>query len=100
MIITTDNYQEALKTDKILILDFATKACVPCVILKAILEEIESENENITIGTVYIEDNQDIAIKFGIMSVPSMVIIKDGKLIKKISGLKEKSYIEKILKKL
>ena len=45
MIITTDNYQEALKTDKILILDFATKACVPCVILKAILEEIESENE-------------------------------------------------------
>lgn len=96
--IVSNNYDEYVVNNKdIVILEFGATNCGPCKILNSVLEEIEKENTNITIGKVNIEDSSDIAIKFGIMSIPSMVILKDNKVIEKINGLKEKEFIEKLI---
>nr|WP_317358945.1 thioredoxin family protein [uncultured Tyzzerella sp.] len=98
--ILNSNYDEYVTNNKnFVILDFGATNCAPCKILNNILEEIDKQYENITIGKINIEENIDIAVKFGIMSVPAIVFIKDNKIIEKVNGLKDKQYIEKIIEK-
>lgn len=96
--ILENNYDEYVTNNKnLVILEFGSTNCSPCKILNGILEEIERENQNITVGKVNIEESVDLAVKFGIMSVPSMVFMKDNKIIEKVNGLKDKEFIEKII---
>ena len=83
----------------LIILDFGATNCGPCKILDKILEEIEdkNKNKNIIIGKVNIEHSPSIAIKYGVMSVPTIVILKENKVIQKISGLNDKEFIEKLI---
>lgn len=99
--ITENNYDEYVtNNNNLVILDFGATNCGPCKILNNILEEIENENKNITVGKVNIEENPDIAIKFGVMTVPTMVILKENKTIQKVNGLKDKEFIEKLINKI
>ncbi len=92
------NYDKYVANNKdLVILDFGATNCGPCKILDKILEEIEGKNKNITIGKVNIEDSPSIAIKYSVMSVPTIVILKENKVIQKISGLKDKEFIEKLI---
>ncbi len=92
------NYDKYVTTNKgLIILDFGATNCGPCKILDKILEEIEDKNKNIIIGKVNIEHSPSIAIKYGVMSVPTIVILKENKVIQKISGLKDKEFIEKLI---
>ena len=81
----------------LIILDFGATNCSPCKILDKILEEIEDKNKNIIIGKVNIEDSPSIAIKYSVMSVPTIVVLKENEVIQKISGLKDKEFIEKLI---
>ena len=92
------NYDKYVTNNKdLIILDFGATNCGPCKILDKILEEIEDKNKNIIIGKVNIENSPSIAIKHGVMSVPTIVILKENKVIQKISGLKDKEFIEKLI---
>lgn len=94
--INQDNYDKYVNNnDNLIILDFFTKQCAPCKILHTILQEID--NQNITICKIDIEEQVDIAINFGIMSVPSIVILKNNTVLKKISGLKDKDFIQNLI---
>lgn len=96
--ILESNYDEYVTNNEdLVILDFGATNCSPCKILNDILKDIESKNQNITIGKINIEESVDLAIKFGIMSVPAMVFIKNNKIIEKVNGLKDKEFIEKII---
>ena len=96
--ILNNNYDKYVTNNKeLLILDFGATNCGPCKILNSVLEEIHTQKENITIGKINIEESPDLAIKFGIMSVPAMVFIKNNKIIEKVNGLKDKEYIENII---
>ncbi|WP_317367654.1 thioredoxin domain-containing protein [uncultured Tyzzerella sp.] len=96
--ITEKNYDEYVtNSNSLVILDFGATNCGPCKILNNILEEIESENENITVGKINIEESTDLAIKFGVMTVPTMVILKDNKTIQKVNGLKDKEFIQNLI---
>ena len=98
--INSSNYDEYITNNKgIVILDFGATNCGPCKILNNILEEIEKEKDNITIGKINIEESPDLAIKFGIMSVPFMVVLKENNIIEKVNGLKDKEFIEKLISK-
>ncbi|MBS5793829.1 MAG: thioredoxin family protein [Clostridiales bacterium] len=92
------NYDKYVINNKdLIILDFGATNCGPCKILDKTLEEIEDKNKNIIIGKVNIEHSPSIAIKYGVMSVPTIVILKENKVIQKISGLKDKEFIEKLI---
>lgn len=92
------NYDKYVTNNKdLIILDFGATNCGPCKILDKILEEIEDKNKNIIIGKVNIEDSPSIAIKYSVMSVPTIVILKENEVIQKISGLKDKEFIEKLI---
>ena len=96
--ISETNYDKYVANNKdLIILDFGTTNCGPCKILDKILEEIEDKNKNIIIGKVNIEDSPSIAIKYSVMSVPTIVILKENEVIQKISGLKDKEFIEKLI---
>ena len=92
------NYDKYVTNNKdLIILDFGATNCGPCKILDKILEEIEDKNKNIIIGKVNIEHSPSIAIKYSVMSVPTIVILKENKVIQKISGLKDKEFIKKLI---
>lgn len=96
--ISETNYDKYVANNNdLIILDFGATNCVPCKILDKILEEIEDKNKNIIIGKVNIEDSPSIAIKYSVMSVPTIVILKENEVIQKISGLKDKEFIEKLI---
>lgn len=96
--INQNNYNEYVNNnDNLIILDFFTKQCSPCKVLDKILKEIDEQNQNITICKIDIEEQVDIAINFGIMSVPSIIILKNNSVLKKISGLKDKDFIQNLL---
>ncbi|WP_250278968.1 thioredoxin family protein [[Clostridium] colinum] len=96
--IESNNYDEYITNNEdLIILDFGATHCAPCKIVNNILEEIEAENKNITVGKVNIEHSPSIAMKYGIMSVPSIVILKNNKIIHKINGLKDKEFIQNLI---
>ena len=96
--ISETNYDKYVANNKdLIILDFGATNCGPCKILDKILEEIEDKNKNIIIGKVNIEESPSIAIKYSVMSVPTIVILKENEVIQKISGLKDKEFIEKLI---
>lgn len=98
--VTQKNYDEVInKNEGILILDFCATWCVPCKTVDYLLKEI-CENKDITIAKINIENELDIAVKFGITSVPSIIIMKNNTPIEKIAGLKEKLYLEKVINNL
>lgn len=93
--LNNENYDEIIQGD-IVIVDFYAEWCGPCKMLTPILEEISKE-ENIKIIKVDVDKHLDIAKKFGIMSVPTMYIYKNGNIVNKLVGFMPKDeLIEKI----
>lgn len=77
---TSENYDSLIEQnkDKIIIADFWAEWCGPCKMLGPVLQEIDNENDNIQIIKVNVDEQQDIAVKFGVQSIPTMVVYKDG----------------------
>ena len=96
---TTDNFEtEVLGSDVPVLVDFWATWCMPCRMLAPVIEEIASENEGkIKVGKVNVDDEPELAAAFGVQSIPTVVIIKDGE-IKEISvGYKPKDEIIELL---
>lgn len=93
--INSENYEEeVLKADKPVIIDFYADWCGPCRMMSPIIDEIAEEKaDSIKVGKVNVDENQDLAMKYGVMSIPTIVIIKNGKVEKTFVGVREKSEI-------
>ena len=96
--ITNQNYDEITSQDKPVVIDFWATWCGPCKRLGPIIEEIAAEYDGRAIvGKCDIEENDDLTEKFGIMNVPTVVFLKDGKEVDRVVGLAMKNiYEEKI----
>ena len=85
--INKDNFEnEVLKSDKKVLVDFNADWCGPCRMLKPVIEEL-SESEKYKVASVNIYDEEDLAAKYGVMSIPCLVVFENGKEVKRSVGL-------------
>ena len=95
--VNRDNFEkEVLKAGTVLV-DFNASWCGPCRMLRPILEELASERDNGKIVSIDIDEEDELAIKYNVSSIPCLVLFKDGKEVARSIGLKPKEEIEKLL---
>ncbi len=96
--ITAENFeQEVMQNEKTVVLDFWASWCGPCRMFTPIIEAFAEDNPEVEVGKVNVDDESELAERFGIMSVPTLVIMKNGEVIKKNAGVISKEEIEKMI---
>lgn len=96
--ITKDNFEaEVVNSDKPVLVDFWASWCGPCMMQGPVLDEMAAEYENIKIGKINIDEQQELAIKFGVMSIPTLMFFKDGKPTDTLVGLRSKEQLAESL---
>lgn len=92
--ITKNNFEKEVKESKeTILLDFWASWCGPCQMVGPILEEIASERPDIKIGKINVEEEPELAEEFQIMSIPTLMVVKEGQVVKKSVGAKSKNQI-------
>jgi thioredoxin 1 len=93
--ITDDNFEtEVIKSDKPVLIDFWAVWCGPCKMIAPIVEELSTEYDGkVKIGKLDVDSNQQTSIKFGVRSIPTLLLFKDGKLKETIIGAVAKKHI-------
>ena len=96
--ISNENFEnEVLKSEKIVLVDFYADWCGPCKMLSPIVEQIAKEHEDIKVVKVNVDDNQELAVQYGVVSIPTLVVIKDGLEKTRTVGVASQSEIEKMI---
>ena len=96
--ITKENFQaEVLEAKGTVLVDFWASWCGPCKMIGPIIDQIADERTDIKVGKINVDEEQELAEQFGIMSVPTLLVIKDGKTVNKSVGLKPKNQILQML---
>ncbi|WP_339924061.1 thioredoxin [uncultured Cyclobacterium sp.] len=92
--ITDSSFDEVIKSEQPVLVDFWAEWCGPCKMIGPIVEELAGEYEGkVTIGKLDVDANQEIPGRFGIRSIPTLLIFKDGEVVDKIVGAVPKSVI-------
>ena len=95
--ITENEFDEKIKNNKVLI-DCYAPWCGPCRALSPIIDEIAGENENVTFYKLNVDNANNVARQFGIMSIPNILVFENGELKNKSVGFKGKEQIEEMIK--
>ena len=88
-----DNFDKVRHSEGISLIDFYADWCGPCRMVLPIVDEIAAERADLLVGKVNVNDNPELAREFGVMSIPTLIVMKDGKIINRSSGAKSKSQI-------
>lgn len=96
--VTKDNFRESvLEAKQDVLLDFWATWCGPCRMIAPVVEQIAEEREDLVVGKVDVDEEREIAIRFGITSIPTLILMRDGEAVKTIVGFRPKADIEKLL---
>ncbi|MGI6181333.1 MAG: thioredoxin [Agathobaculum sp.] len=96
--INKNNFEsEVLLSDKPVLLDFWAPWCGPCRMVSPILDEIAAEKPEIKVGKVNVDEQPELASQFGVMSIPTLVVMKNGKIVNQAMGARPKSAILSLL---
>ena len=98
--ITNKNFdQEVLASDKPVLVDFWATWCGPCRMLAPIVEEIAESRSDIKVGKVNVDEEGELAVRFGISSIPTVMVLKNGELTAQSVGYRPRAEIEALLEK-
>ena len=85
--ITKENFaQEVLQSEKPVLLDFWASWCGPCRMLSPIVDEVAEERTDVKVGKVNVDEQPDLAAQFGVMSIPTLLVFEQGKLVRQAVG--------------
>ena len=79
--VNKSNFEEIKNSQKPVLLDFYADWCGPCRMVGPIIEEIANERDDIVVGKINVDEEEELAGKFGVFSIPTLVVMKDGKVI-------------------
>ena len=100
-LITDANFEELVKGDKPLVVDFWAEWCGPCLMIGPLIEELASEYEDkVVIGKLNVDENDEVVGQFGIRNIPTILFFKHGKLVDKHVGLAQKNILKEKIKAL
>ena len=97
ILIGKNNFEEIKQRDKPILIDFYASWCGPCKMLSPIIDEIANERDDIVVGKVNVDDEPELSEKFGVFSIPTLVIIKDGSVVHQSAGARPKAQILALL---
>lgn len=98
IIVNKNNFmEEVVNSDKPVLVDFWADWCGPCRMLGPIIEEIANERDDIKVCKINVSDNPELAAQFHVMSIPALLVLKDGKVVNQAVGARPKSEILKLL---
>lgn len=98
---TSDNFDtETLASKTPVLVDFYSESCGPCKRLGPVIEELATENEeNAKVGKLDVTQNMELAMKFGISAVPTILVFKGGEVVERLTGYREKNVLQDLLDK-
>ena len=95
--VTNENFEELKRADRPVLLDFFATWCGPCRMIAPFVEEIAAEHPEYIIAKIDVDECPDLAREFGIESIPTLVVLKDGKAVKTAMGARPKDAILALL---
>ena len=96
--ITKENFdKEVMQTEGTVLIDFWAAWCGPCRMIAPAVEKISEEHPEVKVCKINIDDEQELAIRHGVMSIPTLMVVKNGEIVNTAVGLRPKEEIEALL---
>ena len=92
-----ENFDRVRNNDGVSLLDFYADWCGPCRMVLPLVDQIAAEREDLLVGKVNVDENPDLAKEFGVFSIPTLVVMKGGRVVNKVSGARNKNQILDLL---
>ncbi len=96
--ITKDNFESVKSSEKTVLLDFYADWCGPCRMVSPLVDEIAEEHSEYFVGKINVDEEGELAAAFGVTSIPTLVVMKDGKIVNQSAGARPKNQILDMLK--
>ena len=91
--INKEEFEKIRNSEGVILLDFYADWCGPCRMVSPIVDEIAKERSDITVGKINVDEEGELASEFSVFSIPTLVVLRDGKIVKQVTGARPKAGI-------